>query len=77
MAFPNLTTLDDFTRADSPNLGANWTVADSANAMPIVSNTAGYDALPGLETWNVAQFTAGQQIWVTMATTLALSLIHI
>ena len=71
MPFPlPIVTLDDFDRVDAVNLGANWTIATDYSALPIVSNTAGYDVLPALETWNVTSFAANQRAWVTMADTL-------
>jgi len=69
MAFPGtLVTLDDFNRADAPDLGANWTVAFAAVAFPIFSNTAGGTGVSDnqIELWSAAIFAANQRVWATL-----------
>lgn len=64
--FPTLGVLDNFNRADSGSLGANWT--DGLNGYSIVSNTAA----PENAAWNISSWNAVSSAdfgcYVTMST---------
>lgn len=72
MAFPTTGILDNFDRANAPNLGPNWTNAIfGANPArwTIASNKAA--SLAGPQEWySAAQFGPGSEAYITLGTTL-------
>lgn len=73
MTFPTTSIIDNFNRADSSGLGANWTsgVYDAANSpFGISSNQCAVD--PTFEWsedyYSASTFGADQEIWFTVAT---------
>ena len=56
-AFPFTSLLDDFNRADSDSLGANWT---ELTDLDIVSNSVVAPSTAGMAYWNPAKFLNGE-----------------
>lgn len=59
---------DDFNRADSGTLGANWTVQSGANDLRIVSNQADADADPCQDYYNAVTWPNNHYSQVTVKT---------
>jgi len=69
MAFPTTGVIDDFTRANNADLGTNWTVIDSLPGLQLISNAAAAgSAAICAEFWNVGNFGADSEAYVTIAT---------
>ena len=68
-AFPTTGLVDDFNRADSATLGANWGILNAFLTLQIVSNAATTTAGSNSGSyWSAATFGADSEVFFTLAT---------
>lgn len=75
LAFPTTGILDNFNRANSTGLGANWTAFRGITAPNVISNTAGHPTLNATAAaWNPGKFGPNCEVYATVPTLLDSSL---